>query len=94
MAKRKAARSAGADMTFAAEQTSAISHLAKTDDQAKYVWNERPDAKIVALFVGRGGGPKGDRFVDQVDASNQVAGAVLDATSFYAEMGGTSVRHG
>ena len=94
VAKRKAARSAGADMTFAAEQTSAIAHLAKTDDAAKYVWNERPDAKIVALFVGRGGGPKGDGFVDSVDASNQVAGAVLDATSFYAEMGGQTFDTG
>ena len=94
VAKRKAARSAGADMTFAAEQTSAISHLAKTDDQAKYVWNERPDARIVALFVGRGGGPKGDGFVDSVDASCQVAGAVLDATSFYAEMGGQTFDTG
>ena len=94
VAKRKAARSAGADMTFAAEQTSAIAHLAKTDDAAKYVWNERPDAKIVALFVGRGGGPKGDGFVDSVDASCQVAGAVLDATSFYAEMGGQTFDTG
>ena len=42
----------------------------------------------------RGGGPKGDGFVDSVDASCQVAGAVLDATSFYAEMGGQTFDTG
>ena len=55
----------------------------------RYVWNARPAAKVVALYVGKGGGPKGDGLVDAVDpAKHAVAGAVLDATSFYAEMGG------
>ena len=91
LAKRKAARSAGADMTCAAEQTAALAAAGapKTESEGKYVWNARPAAKIVALYVGKGGGPRGDGLVDAVDpAKHAVAGAVLDATSFYAEMGG------
>ncbi|KAK7249586.1 alanyl-tRNA synthetase [Aureococcus anophagefferens] len=91
LAKRKAARSAGADMTCAAEQTAALAAAGapKTESEGKYVWNARPAAKVVALYVGKGGGPKGDGLVDAVDPSKHaVAGAVLDATSFYAEMGG------
>ncbi|KAH8094258.1 hypothetical protein JL720_4251 [Aureococcus anophagefferens] len=91
LAKRKAARSAGADMTCAAEQTAALAAAGapKTESEGKYVWNARPAAKVVALYVGKGGGPRGDGLVDAVDpAKHAVAGAVLDATSFYAEMGG------
>ena len=94
VAKRKAARSAGADMTFAAEQTSALANLPKTNDEAKYVEHARPDAAVLALYVGRGGGPKGDGFVTSVDATCQVVGVVLDATSFYAEMGGQTFDTG
>jgi len=90
LAKRKAARSAGADMTCAAAQTAALADagVPKTDSDAKYVWNERPRAKVLALYVGRGGGPKGDGFVARVGPDAAVAAVVLDATSFYAEMGG------
>jgi len=91
LAKRKAARSSGADMTMAAEQTAALASAGapKTDQGDKYEWNARPSRKVVALYSGRGGGPEGDGMVDAVHPeTTPVVGVVLDGTSFYAEMGG------
>jgi len=96
LAKRKALRSAGADTSMAAEQTAALkaAGVPQTDASAKYVWNERPEATIVALYAGKGGGPKGDGLIASCDPSTPVVGVLLDATSFYAEMGGQTYDSG
>lgn len=45
-------------MSFSAEQTSALSArgCVATDTEAKYVWHQTTEAKVVALFAGRGAG--------------------------------------
>ncbi|KAJ1461017.1 tRNA synthetases class II (A)-domain-containing protein [Pelagophyceae sp. CCMP2097] len=96
LAARKARRSGAIDLTMAAEQTAAMadSGISTTVTDAKYVWNERLSAKVLAIFLGRGAGPKGDGFVDFLTGDEPVAGLVLDATSFYAEMGGQTFDTG
>jgi len=87
--RRKAARSGAADLTFGAEQTAALAAagVPKTTTEAKYVWHGTPPATVVAVFAGRGKGDKGDGFVAAAPP-DAYCGLVLDATSFYAEMGG------
>ena len=48
------------DLTMEAEQTAYLSNsnIAVTDTNSKYVWNNNPKAKIVALYVGRGTGTR------------------------------------
>lgn len=76
------------DLTLESEQTSwlATNGVSVTDSSMKYVWNQNPKAKIVALFKGRGGATAG--FFDSVTDEDDVVGVILDKTSFYYESGG------
>lgn len=70
-----------------AEETAklATDSVPLTNDEAKYVWNENPEATVKAIFVGGRGG-----FVEStVDLPKDAPiGVILDKTSFYAEAGG------
>jgi len=93
---KKAVKANMADLTMAAEQTNALATMykvKKTLTEAKYVWHEELDAEIKAIYLGRGAGPKGDGFVDTIQADT-AAGLILDKTSFYAEMGGQAADSG
>ena len=94
--RKKASRSSAADMTFAAEQTAALSDtykVEKTETEAKYVWHQRLPTTVKAIFKGRGTGKNDDGFDDFAKANDQI-GVVLEATSFYAEMGGQCADSG
>ena len=76
------------DLTLESEQTSwlATNGVNVTDTSMKYVWNQNPKTKIVALFKGRGGATAG--FFESVSNEDDVVGIILDRTSFYYESGG------
>ncbi|KAJ8605847.1 hypothetical protein CTAYLR_000523 [Chrysophaeum taylorii] len=84
---RKAARQGAADMSFGAEQVATLSHLEKTKvdpySATRCVELEEEAATVIAIFGGRVRG-----FVDEATTLTGYCGLVLDATSFYAEMGG------
>ena len=73
------------DMTFEAEQTSALTTkgVEPTNAAAKYVWHHEPTARVEAIYAGRAMG-----FVESASAADGEVAVVLDATSFYAESGG------
>ncbi|KAL7551193.1 hypothetical protein ACHAWF_014391 [Thalassiosira exigua] len=83
---RNAARGmAGGRLELIAEQTAWLADrgVEATDDDAKYVWDEGADAKVMAAF-----GPEGFLAEGEVAEEGSVVGLVLDRTSFYAEAGG------
>ena len=86
----EAARKSGGskDLTMEAEQTAWLQTqgVAITDSHGKYDWHQKPSAKVVALFQGRGMSTAG--FTDRVTAEDGAVGVILDLTSFYYESGG------
>ena len=79
------------DMTMVAEQTSYLvtNGVERTDDDAKYVWNQELDGCTVkALFLGRNETEDKIGFVPEITPESSTVGMILDKTSFYAESGG------
>mmetsp|Transcript_27496 Transcript_27496/g.26307 ORF Transcript_27496/g.26307 Transcript_27496/m.26307 type:complete len:1010 (+) Transcript_27496:145-3174(+) len=89
-AAAEAARKSGGskDLTMEAEQTAWLqtNGVQITDSSSKYTWHQKPTAKVVALFQGRGMTTAG--FTDEITASDGAIGVILDMTSFYYESGG------
>lgn len=84
-----------ADFTMEAEQTAWLANqgVAVTDSSSKYTWNIEHNAKIVALYLGRGQGD-GPGFTESVTVFNGTVGIVVDSTSFYYESGGQTYDTG
>jgi alanyl-tRNA synthetase len=77
------------DLSMESEQTAWLqsSGVPITDSAGKYTWHHTPSAKVLAIYLGRGGQTAG--FVDTLEASNaSTIGLVLSVTSFYYESGG------
>ena len=88
-AAENARKGAGSkDLTMEAEQTSWLQGqgVAITNSESKYTWHIKPSAKVVALFLGRGGAGAG--FTETVSSEDGAIGVILDITSFYYESGG------
>ena len=82
------------DLSMEAEQTSWLQNhnIAGTDSSSKYTWNQNPAAKVVALYMGRGGQTAG--FVDSISSADGIVGVIVDTTSFYYESGGQTYDTG
>lgn len=76
------------DMTMQAEQTAWLlsTNVPTTDVENKYVWNQKQDASVLAVFTGRGGSTSG--FVESATGEDDVIGLILDKSPFYYEGGG------
>lgn len=89
-AAAEAARKSGGskDLTMEAEQTAWLqtNGIQITDSSSKYTWHQKPSAKVVALFQGRGMTTAG--FTQEITAADGAVGVILDMTSFYYESGG------
>ncbi len=82
------------DMSMEAEQTAWLqnSGVPITDSQLKYTWHIAPEAKVQAIFTGRGGQTAG--FIDSASGAEGLVGLVVDQTSFYYESGGQTFDTG
>ncbi|CAN8067754.1 unnamed protein product [Agarophyton chilense] len=77
----------GARLVLEAEETAYLAErdVKPTDDDAKYIWNHKPSARVMAMF----GGGRGN-FLQSSETLGPDAkfGIILDKTSFYPEAGG------
>lgn len=78
----------GIRIALEAEETKWLADhkISPTYDEHKYVWDHKPEATIMAIFLGRSNGG----FVESTEGLNPGTGigVITDATSFYAESGG------
>jgi len=75
------------DMIMMAKETTYLTDIKTTDQSPKY-FSETINAKVVAIFTGRGSLPEEKGFVEMADESCGKVGLVLDSTNFYAQQGG------
>lgn len=88
MDRKKGGNSGARPLVLEANETSALAGKAivPTDDMAKYDWDVKLDAKVVAIFTTT---ETSSAFVDEVKAGDfGRVGIILETTSFYAQAGG------
>ena len=86
-AAKKVRDAAASSLVLQADQTSFLKRagVEKTVDDAKYVVDEKPTAKVKAIYIGSTNFVESTSEIKDKDAP---VGLVLDRTSFYAEQGG------
>ncbi|KAE9358846.1 Alanine--tRNA ligase [Phytophthora fragariae] len=88
MDRKKGGNNGARPLVLEARETSALAgkQISATDDSAKYDWNIKTSAKVVAIFTTT---ESSSDFVDEVKAGDfERVGVILDKTSFYAQAGG------
>ncbi|CAI5716958.1 unnamed protein product [Peronospora effusa] len=88
MDRRKGGCNGARPLVLEARETSTLAskHIGATDDMAKYDWNVKTPAKVVAIFTTT---ESSSDFVEEVKAGDfERVGVILDKTSFYAQAGG------
>ncbi|ETM99453.1 alanine-tRNA ligase [Phytophthora nicotianae INRA-310] len=88
MDRKKGGSNGARPLVLEARETSTLAgkHISATDDMAKYEWNIKTPAKVVAIFTTT---ESSSDFVDEVKAGDfERVGVILDKTSFYSQAGG------
>ncbi|KAL8003229.1 putative translation protein, beta-barrel domain superfamily [Plasmopara halstedii] len=88
MDRKKGGSNGARPLVLEARETSTLAskQVTATNDMAKYEWNVKPSAKVVAIFTTT---ESSSDFVDEVTTGDfERVGVILDKTSFYAQAGG------
>ncbi|CAI5708094.1 unnamed protein product [Peronospora destructor] len=88
MDRKKGGSNGTRPLVLEAHETSSLAskRIDATDDMAKYDWNVKTPAKVVAIFTTT---ESSSDFVEEVKAGDfERVGVILDKTSFYAQAGG------
>ncbi|CAH0482842.1 unnamed protein product [Peronospora belbahrii] len=88
MDRKKGGSNGTRPLVLEARETSTLAgkHINPTDDMAKYDWNIKMPANVLAIFTTT---ESSSNFVEEVNAGDfERVGVILDKTSFYAQAGG------